>query len=128
MSLINTNEDYLATMGIEEDDPQVGMIVSVYYLGCAVGAVLFSWVADRYGRKLGLFSCLATATLGNLIMFVSGLGYSQGAKTVMYLGRIVMGLGVGGVDSVVRTQRMRPFQLLKTLANPCALRQPGPSV
>lgn len=101
MSLINTNVDYLETMGIEEDDPQVGVIVSVYYLGCAFGAVFFSWVADRYGRKVGLFSCLTTATLGNLIMFVSGLGYSQGARTVMYLGRIVMGLGVGGVDSVV---------------------------
>lgn len=33
MSLINTNYDYLSTMGIEEEDPQVGVIVSVYYLG-----------------------------------------------------------------------------------------------
>ena len=38
MSLINTNYNYLDTMGIAEDDPQVGVIVSVYYLGCAVGA------------------------------------------------------------------------------------------
>ena len=103
MSLINTNQDYLATMGIAEESPQVGLIVSVYYLGCAVGAVLFSWLADRYGRKIGLFTCLATATLGNLIMFVSGLGYSRGALVVMYAGRVVMGLGVGGVDSVVPT-------------------------
>ena len=103
MSLINTNQDYLATMGIAEESPQVGLIVSVYYLGCAVGAVLFSWLADRYGRKIGLFTCLATATLGNLIMFASGLGYSRGALVVMYAGRVVMGLGVGGVDSVVPT-------------------------
>lgn len=33
MSLINTNYDYLETMGIAEEDPQVGFIVSVYYLG-----------------------------------------------------------------------------------------------
>lgn len=101
MSLINTNYDYLNTMGIEEDDPQVGVIVSVYYLGTAVGAVFFSWLADQYGRKPALFGCLAMASLGNLIMFVSGLGYSKGALAVMYLGRVVMGLGVGGVDSVV---------------------------
>lgn len=101
MSLINTNYDYLSTMGIAEEDPQVGVIVSVYYLGCAIGAVLFSWLADQYGRKRALFGCLAVTTLGNLIMFVSGLGYSQGAIVVMYVGRIVMGLGVGGVDSVV---------------------------
>jgi len=101
MSLINTNYNYLNTMGIAEDDPQVGVIVSVYYLGCAVGAVIFSYIADKYGRKPGLFTCLATASLGNLIMFVAGLGYSQGALVVMYIGRIIMGLGVGGVDSVV---------------------------
>ena len=101
MSLINTNYDYLHTMGIGEEDPQVGLIVSVYYLGCAFGAVLFSWLADQYGRKPGLFGCLATASLGNLIMFVSGLGYSRGALFAMYLGRVIMGLGVGGVDSVV---------------------------
>ncbi|KAK1060473.1 hypothetical protein LTR74_011819 [Friedmanniomyces endolithicus] len=101
MSLINTNQDYLKTMGIAEEDPQVGVIVSVYYLGCAVGAVIFSHLADTYGRKPALFGCLAMASLGNLIMFVSGLGYSQGALIVMYIGRVVMGLGVGGVDSVV---------------------------
>ena len=101
MSLINTNQNYLSTMGIYEEDPQVGVIVSVYYLGCAVGAVIFSAMADQYGRKPALFACLATASLGNLIMFVAGLGYSQGALAVMYIGRIIMGLGVGGVDSVV---------------------------
>jgi sugar porter (SP) family MFS transporter len=101
MSLINTNYNYLSTMGIGEEDPQVGVIVSVYYLGCAVGAVIFSWLADQYGRKPALLGCLATASLGNAIMFISGLGYSQGALYVMYLGRVIMGLGVGGVDSVV---------------------------
>ena len=101
MSLINTNKNYLATMGISGDDPQVGVIVSVYYLGCAFGAVFFSWLADKYGRKPGLFGCLAMSSLGNLIMFISGLGYTKGALAVMYVGRVIMGLGVGGVDSVV---------------------------
>jgi MFS family permease len=101
MSLINTNKDYLRTMGLEEESPQVGVIVSVYYLGCAVGAVIFSTLADRKGRKPALFGCLAMASLGNLIMFIAGLGYSRGALAVMYLGRVIMGLGVGGVDSVV---------------------------
>ncbi|KAI5370336.1 putative major facilitator, sugar transporter, major facilitator superfamily [Septoria linicola] len=103
MSLINTNANYLSTMGIAEEDPQVGVIVSVYYLGCAVGAVFFSWFADKYGRKPGLFGSLAVASLGNLIMFIAGLGFTEGIAPliVMYLGRIIMGLGVGGVDSVV---------------------------
>lgn len=99
MSLINTNQSYLSTMGISEDSPLVGVIVSVYYIGCAVGAVIASWVADKKGRRPGIFACLATATFGNLLMFVAGLG-NLGNKTnvalvTMLAGRIIMGLGVG---------------------------------
>ena len=101
MSLINTNQDYLDTMGIPEESPIVGIIVSVYYLGCAVGSVLASFFADKRGRKPSIFACLATTSVGNLIMFVSGLGYAKGAMTMMFLGRIVMGLGVGGIDAVI---------------------------
>ena len=97
MSLINTNDSYLAAMGITEESPVVGVIVSIYYLGCAVGAVLASAFADAKGRKLGIFACLATASLGNLLMFVAGMG-GMGQKVAlitMMAGRVVMGLGVG---------------------------------
>jgi MFS family permease len=90
-------------MGIAESSPVVGIIVAVYYLGCAVGAVLFSKLADKSGRKRSIFLSLATASLGNLLMFLSGLGYTKGALAVMLIGRIVMGLGVGGIDSVIPT-------------------------
>jgi hypothetical protein len=33
MSLINTNKDYLSTMGLEEESPQVGVIVVCIYSG-----------------------------------------------------------------------------------------------
>ena len=52
MSLINTNHNYLETMGIAEDDLLVGIIVLVYYLGCAIGAVLFSGFADWKGGRM----------------------------------------------------------------------------
>lgn len=103
MSLINTNEDYLSTMGIEEESPIVGVIVAVYYLGTAVGAVLFSWLADKFGRKKSIFFSLAAASLGNLIMFVSGFKFQQVALGVMLAGRVIMGLGVGGIDAVIPT-------------------------
>lgn len=101
MSLINTNYDYLETMGIGGEDPLVGIIVSVYYLGCAVGAVFASLLADKAGRKPSIFASLSLTALGNLFMFVSGLGYNRGAMTMMFLGRIIMGLGVGGIDAVI---------------------------
>ncbi|KZF26529.1 general substrate transporter [Xylona heveae TC161] len=101
MSLINTNRDYLRTMGLAEESPMVGVIVSVYYLGCTVGAVIASKYSDMRGRKAGIFACLATTVLGNLLMFLSGLGFTKGAQAMMLLGRIVLGLGVGGIDMVV---------------------------
>ncbi|OAG07093.1 general substrate transporter [Paraphaeosphaeria sporulosa] len=103
MSLINTNYDYLHTMGIGESSPIVGVIVAIYYLGCAVGAVLFSKMSDKIGRKRSIFFSLATASLGNLLMFLSGFGYTKGALGVMLTGRVVMGLGVGGIDCVIPT-------------------------
>ncbi|RMZ71342.1 mfs monosaccharide transporter [Pyrenophora seminiperda CCB06] len=107
MSLINTNKDYLATMGLTEESPMVGVIVAVYYLGCAVGAVLFSKLADALGRKKSIFFSLATASLGNGIMFVAGMGAlgksSKIALSVMLAGRVIMGLGVGGIDAVIPT-------------------------
>ena len=101
MSLINTNFDYLDTMGIGAESPLVATIVSVYYLGCAAGSILASKLADRKGRKPGIFFCLTLTVLGNLIMFIAGLGYRPGAIWLMLLGRTVMGLGVGGIDSVI---------------------------
>ncbi|KAI8934666.1 hypothetical protein NX059_008358 [Plenodomus lindquistii] len=103
MSLINTNQDYLSTMGIGEESPVVGVIVAIYYLGCAVGAVLFSKMADNVGRKKSIFFSLATASLGNLIMFVAGMKFQSIALWVMLVGRTIMGLGVGGIDAVIPT-------------------------
>ena len=103
MSLINTNFDYLNTMGIAEESPLVGVIVAVYYLGCAAGAILFSKLADKLGRKKSIGYSLASASLGNWIMFVAGLWFDRGALGLMLAGRVIMGLGVGGIDAVIPT-------------------------
>ncbi|KAI1502015.1 general substrate transporter [Biscogniauxia marginata] len=106
-SMINTNRSYLRTMQIAGDSPIVGIIVSIYYLGCAVGAVIASIWADRKGRKPSIFVCLATAIVGNLLMFVAGLSpngsdpWGGAAMAFMMAGRVVLGLGVGGIDAVI---------------------------
>lgn len=88
-------------MGISKEDPLVAVIVSIYYIGCTIEAILASRLADKRGRKPGMLVCLITLCVGNLLMFLAGLGYSKGAMVVMLVGRFVMGLGVGGIDSVV---------------------------
>lgn len=95
MSLINTNYNYLSTMGIAEEDPMVGIIVSVYYLGCAAGAVIASAFSNAKGRRPAIYATLLTASIGNVIMFVAGIAGMPGALATMLIGRIVMGLGVG---------------------------------
>jgi len=94
-------------MQISKESPVVGIIVSVYYLGCAVGSVIASWLADKRGRKASIFACLATTVIGNIVMFISGLSmkgsspWGGGALGCMLAGRIILGLGVGGIDAVV---------------------------
>lgn len=95
MSLVNTNYHYLSTMGLEKESPQVGVIVSVYYLAAALGAVIFSKTADMYGRKMAIYVSLSMTIIGDLLMFLAGLGKLANVSPIatMYAGRLVLGLG-----------------------------------
>ena len=101
MSLINTNTSYLSTMGIPESSPLVGVMVAVYYLGCTLGAVLGSYLSNTHGRKISIIASLLTASLGNLLSFFAGYNGLPYAQATMLCGRIVMGIGIGGIDAVV---------------------------
>jgi MFS transporter, SP family, galactose:H+ symporter len=72
-------------------------IVSVLLLGAVVGALFSGRVSDRIGRK---------ATLGILgVVFTIGIVTTAIATGywIMLVGRIVMGVGVGGVSATVPT-------------------------
>lgn len=108
MSLINTNRSYLRTMNISEDSPLVGVIVSVYYLGCMFGAYIASSLADKLGRKASILACLLTSMIGDFLMFVPGIyptesdnAWDGGSLALMIIGRIVLGFGIGGIDAVI---------------------------
>ncbi|XXH02830.1 hypothetical protein Hte_009217 [Hypoxylon texense] len=108
MSLVNTNYSYLRTMGISGDSSMVGVIVSVYYLGCLVGAIIASDWADKKGRKRSINACLYTTVVGNILMFASGIipwksdnTWRGGSCALMLIGRVVLGLGVGGIDATI---------------------------
>ncbi|GAP87997.1 putative MFS monosaccharide transporter [Rosellinia necatrix] len=107
MSLVNTNRSYLRTMNIADHSPVVGIIVSVYYLGCTIGAVVASDWADKKGRKPAIWACLVATMLGNVLMFVAGMGlhgsnpWNGAAIAFMIVGRIIIGIGVGGIDATI---------------------------
>lgn len=71
-------------------------IVSTLQAGCFLGCVITYWFADKYGRKPGLIGAAILATIG-VIMQAAASGH----LAVMYIGRFVSGVGVGGASMLV---------------------------
>lgn len=46
------------------------MMASVVYLGSIIGFVIFPAIADNYGRRISLFFCWLTSTIGVILMVV----------------------------------------------------------
>ncbi|KAI0101162.1 general substrate transporter [Daldinia grandis] len=108
MSLVNTNKSYLRIMNISRDSSLVGVIVAVYYLRCVGGAIIASYIADRFGRKLSIRLSVGVTIAGGLTILSPGIISSHPDDTwngcafwVMLLGRIVLGIGIGGIDIVI---------------------------
>ncbi|KAI1089360.1 general substrate transporter [Rostrohypoxylon terebratum] len=108
MSLVNTNRSYLCTMAISEDSPLVGVIVSIHYIGCLFGAILFSYLADKRGRKSAIWASLWTSIIGDILMILPGIypfnrdnSWGGASMILMIVGRVVLGLGIGGIDAVI---------------------------
>jgi AAHS family 4-hydroxybenzoate transporter-like MFS transporter len=60
-------------------------------IGMAIGSILLGWVGDRAGRKKAYISCLALMFIG------SAFCYFAMSITELYVWRLVMGLGLGGI-------------------------------
>ncbi|KAL8894875.1 MAG: hypothetical protein Q9192_003993 [Flavoplaca navasiana] len=101
MSQVNLNPHYQELMGIapiegnSRNFAALGGIVSVYYGGTLIGALIAGSLADRMGRiKAVVFGCL-WALLGAVLQA------SAYNITWMCFGRVISGVGVGAIDCVV---------------------------
>lgn len=66
-------------------------------IGMAIGSIVLGWAGDRVGRKKAYVSCLA-------LMFVgSAFCYFADSITEMFVWRLVMGLGLGGITPLATT-------------------------
>jgi MFS transporter, SP family, galactose:H+ symporter len=74
-----------------------GSVVSVLLLGAIAGALTVGRLSDRYGRKKTLAAVALTFAIG-IALAATASGYGM-----MLIGRIIMGLGVGGVSALVPT-------------------------
>ncbi|KAI4220519.1 MAG: hypothetical protein LQ349_008069 [Xanthoria aureola] len=101
MSQVNLNPHYQELMGIapiegnSRNVAALGGIVSVYYGGTLVGALVAGSLADRMGRiKAVVFGCL-WALLGAVLQA------SAYNITWMCCARVISGVGVGAIDCVI---------------------------
>ncbi|KJX94676.1 mfs quinate transporter like protein [Zymoseptoria brevis] len=70
-------------------------IVSTLQAGCFVGALAAFYVADKLGRRLGLMIAAVLATIGAVFQAAAA-----GHFPVLYIGRFVAGVGVGGASMI----------------------------
>ena len=78
-------------------DAALGTLLSMNLVGMALGALGVSPVADQWGRRPAILSCLIFMSTG---MAISAL--SQGFAP-MAVGRLVTGVGIGGMTSTAGT-------------------------
>ncbi|WP_291562558.1 MFS transporter, partial [Bradyrhizobium sp.] len=77
--------------------PEIGFMIGASYLGQVVGALAFSWGAERYGRV----RCAAAATAIYALMSLACAG--AWSFSVLLICRFIQGIGVGGEMPVAAT-------------------------
>lgn len=106
MAGVNNAKDYYTLMGFGHEDPETGApvvtdsllqggIVSVYYLGTLVGALVGGKVGDRYGRIKAIAFGAAWAILG------ATLQCSAQNHEWMICARLINGWGTGVLNAIV---------------------------
>src|SRR4029077_8773212 len=86
---------------------QVGSPASAYVVGAVIGALLFGWLTDRFGRRFVFYVTLAVYLTGVLLSAVSWDFWSFAAF------RALTGLGIGGEYAAITsaTDELIPARL-----------------
>jgi MFS transporter, putative metabolite:H+ symporter len=103
--------------------PQIGFLISAGFLGQLVGALLFGWIAERYGRMTAM---VWSITLFALMSLVCALARDYNSFLVF---RTIQGIGLGGevpvaavfISELAKAQGRGRFVLLYELVFPIGL-------
>jgi putative MFS transporter len=103
--------------------PQIGFLISAGFLGQLVGALLFGWVAERYGRMTAMIWSIALFALMSL---VCALAWDYNSFLVF---RTIQGIGLGGevpvaavfISELAKARGRGRFVLLYELVFPIGL-------
>ncbi|EDK41195.2 hypothetical protein PGUG_05293 [Meyerozyma guilliermondii ATCC 6260] len=72
---------------------RTGLMVAIFNIGCAVGGIFLSKVADMYGRRVGLMFSMLIYVIGIIVQISSSDKWYQ-----ICIGRAITGLSVGIVS------------------------------
>ena len=68
---------------------KLGIIVSIYNIGCFVGCALNFWFGARFGRRDAIWTAMVCVSVGGILQ-CAAYGVPQ-----FMIGRFITGLGVG---------------------------------
>ncbi|CCC70086.1 hypothetical protein NCAS_0E00160 [Naumovozyma castellii] len=93
---------------------RTGLLVSIFNIGCCVGAVFLGRLGDMYGRRIGIVLAVIIYIVGIVIQIASVDKWYQ-----YFIGRIVAGLGSGtiAVLSPMLISEVSPKHLRGTLVS-----------
>jgi len=75
----------------------IGLLISVGYVGTALGGLIFGWIAERWGRMTSLLLSIS------LFSIATGLSALAPNFQVLFILRTLSGIGIGGEVPVAAT-------------------------
>jgi putative MFS transporter len=103
--------------------PQIGVLISAGFLGQLAGALLFGWIAERFGRMPAMIWSIATFAVMSLVC-----AFAWDYNSLLAF-RVLQGIGLGGevpiaavyISELTRAQHRGRFVLLYELVFPIGL-------
>ena len=103
--------------------PQIGLMISAGFFGQLVGALLFGWIAERYGRMTAMIWSIAVFAVMSL---ACAFAWDYGSLLVL---RTIQGVGLGGevpvaavfISELAKAHGRGRFVLLYELVFPIGL-------
>ncbi|KAH9886847.1 putative sugar transporter [Xylariomycetidae sp. FL2044] len=94
MAMIIADERWLNLMQ-PSNDWSVGLVISIYNIGCVIGALTIGYFADNYGRE-------RTMSLASSVFIVGALLQATSSTIAQICtGRFILGIGVGNYSACV---------------------------
>src|SRR6201997_5703250 len=76
---------------------QIGTVASCYVAGAVLGAIVFGWLTDRFGRRTMFYVTLAIY-LGGVLL--TAMSWGMGSFAIF---RFITGLGIGGESAAINS-------------------------